>query len=75
MKIVDTITATLLIVGGIPWGLVGLAQFDLVATLLGDMTPASRIVYTLVGLSAAYIAFRLLAQPNDAPLGARARVR
>ena len=43
----------LLIVGGINWGLVGIFQFDLVAWLFGGVdSVVSRIVYTLVGLSA-----------------------
>lgn len=52
MKAVDTIALVLLIVGGLNWLLVGLFDFDLVATLFGDMTMLSRIVYVLVGLSA-----------------------
>ena len=73
MRTMDTLATALVIIGGINWGLVGLAQFDLVATLLGEMSVASRAVYALVGLSAAYLAFRRLAQPSDAPLAARAR--
>jgi hypothetical protein len=52
MKTVDMIALVLLIVGGLNWLLVGLFDFDLVATLFGDMTMISRIVYVLVGLSA-----------------------
>ena len=52
MRILNTITLVLLIVGGLNWGLVGLFNFDLVATLFGEMSPLSRIVYVLVGLSA-----------------------
>jgi uncharacterized membrane protein YuzA (DUF378 family) len=52
MKIVNTLTLVLLIVGGLNWGLVGLFGFDLVAALFGAMSPLSRIVYTLVGASA-----------------------
>lgn len=54
MRILDVLTAVLLIVGGLNWGLVGLFGFDLVAALLGDMSLLSRIVYALVGLSAVY---------------------
>ena len=46
----------LVIVGGLNWGLVGLANFDLVATLFGAMSVLSRVVYVLVGLSAIYVA-------------------
>ena len=52
MRIVNTITLVLLIVGGLNWGLVGVFGFDLVAALFGEMSPLSRIVYSLVGLSA-----------------------
>jgi len=52
MKALDNLATVLLIVGGLNWGLVGTAHFDLVATLFGDMTILSRIVYSLVGLSA-----------------------
>lgn len=48
----DWIAQILLIVGGLNWGLVGLFNFDLVATLFGEGTLLSRIVYILVGLSA-----------------------
>mgnify|MGYP003562338475 CR=1 FL=1 len=35
MKSMDVVVASLLVVGGLNWGLVGLMRFDLVATLLG----------------------------------------
>lgn len=52
MPIINKTTLLLLIVGGLNWGLVGLLDFDLVATLFGEMTLLSRVVYTLVGASA-----------------------
>jgi len=52
MKVLNVITLVLLIVGGLNWGLVGLFGFDLVAAIFGAMSPLSRIVYALVGLSA-----------------------
>jgi len=52
MRVLNLITLTLLIVGGLNWGLVGLFNFDLVAALFGEMSLLSRIVYTLVALSA-----------------------
>ena len=52
MRILNTVTLVLLIVGGLNWGLVGLLNFDLVAAIFGEMSPLSRIVYSLVGLSA-----------------------
>jgi hypothetical protein len=54
MNAVDWVTMVLLIIGGLNWGLVGLFNFDLVATLFGQMSALSRIIYVLVGLSALY---------------------
>jgi len=61
MKKLDVLFAVLLVVGGLNWGLVGLLNFDLVASLLGKMSGLSRLVYVLVGLSAAYQALQLKA--------------
>jgi uncharacterized membrane protein YuzA (DUF378 family) len=52
MKATKLISMILVIVGALNWGLVGLFGFDLVATLFGDGSALSRIVYMLVGLAA-----------------------
>ena len=53
--IMDKILLTLLIIGGLNWGLVGLFQFDLVAWLFGGATSLlSRMVYILVAISAVW---------------------
>lgn len=54
LTMLDILFLVLLIIGGLNWGLVGLANFDLVAFLFGAMSTLSRIVYGLVGLSALY---------------------
>jgi uncharacterized protein len=54
---IDWIALILVIIGGLNWGLVGLFNFDLVATLLGEMTIAARVVYTLVGIAALWIIY------------------
>jgi uncharacterized membrane protein YuzA (DUF378 family) len=54
MKAMDTMARVLLVVGGINWGLVGVAELDLVAELFGPLSAASRAVYVLVGLAALY---------------------
>jgi hypothetical protein len=63
MKNLDMLAIALLIVGGLNWGLVAIADFDLVATVVGldfgETNAASRIVYALVGLAAVYEAARL----------------
>ena len=54
----NVLTAALVVVGGLNWGLVAIADFDLVATLVGldfgEVNAASRVVYGLVGLAAVY---------------------
>ena len=57
MNTADWIAMSLLIIGGLNWGLVGLFNFDLVAALFGEMSLLSRVVYTVVGLSAMYSVF------------------
>ena len=59
MKILKTLALVLIIVGGLNWGLIGFFQFDLVATLFGEMTTVSRVVYALVGLSALFTIVKL----------------
>jgi uncharacterized protein len=58
MKKLDVIAAVLLVVGGLNWGLVGVAHFDLVATIFGmkfgETSSLSTAVYLLVGLAALY---------------------
>ena len=60
MKALDITTKILLIVGGLNWGLVGIANFDLVAAIFGAGSGPSRVVYTLVGIAAVVQALRLL---------------
>jgi uncharacterized protein len=63
MKAIDFVTGLLVVVGGLNWGLVAIAEFDLVAAIVGlefgETNALSRIVYGLVGLSAVYQATRL----------------
>lgn len=55
MNGIDRLALILVIVGAINWGLIGLFQFDLVATLFGGQSAwLSRIVYSLVGLAGLY---------------------
>jgi uncharacterized membrane protein YuzA (DUF378 family) len=76
VKKLDILAATLVLVGGLNWGLVGLAQFDLVAWIFGGMefgetNAASRVVYGLVGLAAVYAIGSLLASRRS-PVGGAA---
>jgi hypothetical protein len=65
MKALNTLATILLVVGGLNWGLVGLANFDLVAFIVGlefgQTNFLSRLVYALVGIAAAYTGVRAIA--------------
>jgi uncharacterized protein len=58
MRQVDVLATVLLVVGALNWGLVGVARFDLVATLggmeFGETSALTSVVYALVGLAGVY---------------------
>lgn len=59
MKQLDILAAVLLVVGGLNWGLVAFANFDLVAAItgagaFGNKNLLGMAVYGLVGLAAVY---------------------
>ncbi len=67
----DRIAMILLIIGGLNWGIIGIFQFDPVAWLGGGQTGIiSRIIYTLVALSAIWcitLLFRDNREPESLP--------
>ena len=64
MKVLYYIALTLVIIGAINWLLIGLFNFDLVATIFGTMSVMSRIIYVLVGI-AGLISIWLYPKVND----------
>ena len=67
MNAMDWIAMILLIVGGLNWGLVGIFKYDLVATIFGDMSTMSRIVYSLVGVAALWTVAKALMMGGSKP--------
>jgi uncharacterized protein len=69
VKTLNLIAAVLLVVGGLNWGLVALAEFDFVAWItgqeFGETSALSRIVYGLVGLAAVYAITQFITRPNE----------
>ena len=55
----DWVCFVLIIIGGVNWGMVGIFNIDLVSTLFGDLTALTRVVYSLVGVSALYTVYVL----------------
>jgi uncharacterized protein len=62
MKKLDLAAGALVLVGALNWGLVAVAELDLVAALFGldfgETNPVTRVVYGLVGISGAWLAAR-----------------
>jgi uncharacterized membrane protein YuzA (DUF378 family) len=51
----DRLALVLLIIGGLNWLLVGLFEYDLVASIFGGQTAfISKVIYTLVGIAGLY---------------------
>ena len=75
MKKIDLLAAVLVLVGALNWGLVAIAEFDLVATVFGmefgETNVASRIVYGLFGLAGVYGVVWLASGVRPPTLGPR----
>lgn len=54
MKTLNLITLILVIIGGLNWGLISLADLNIVSAIFGADTMLSNLIYALVGLSALY---------------------
>ena len=71
MRTVDVVAAVLLVVGGLNWGLVGIAHFDLVATIFGmrfgETSMLSSAVY-IPGRTVGFVSGGFV-QGNSTPLG------
>lgn len=50
----------LLLIGGLNWGLVGIFNYNLVTSLLGDASMMTKVVYSLVGICALYEGFQFI---------------
>lgn len=62
----DKLALILLIIGGLNWGSIGIFQFDIVAWICGGQTGiVSRIIYTLVALSAIWCISLLFRDNNE----------
>ncbi|PWU05641.1 MAG: DUF378 domain-containing protein [Verrucomicrobia bacterium] len=54
MKILDVLTAIILIIGGLNWGVMSIIDFNLIAWIFRDMNLLTRIIFLVIGLSAVY---------------------
>ena len=56
-KWLHIVSFSLVIVGGLNWGLYGLLDLDLVDTLFGGLPFLANLVYVLFGAAALYLVF------------------
>ena len=52
--VLDRIALMLAIIGGLNWGSIGIFNFDIISYIGGGQTTVTRIIFTLVGLSAVW---------------------
>ena len=71
MRKLDALALVLVIVGALNWALVAVAEFDLVAAIVGldfgETNALSRVIYGLVGAAGVWLAVRapsLLTSPS-----------
>lgn len=62
MKALDAIALILVVIGGLNWGLIGLFDYNLVDSIFGVGSAASRIIYVIVGVAAIYALISYLAK-------------
>lgn len=62
----DRLALALIIIGAVNWLLVGVLNFDLVATLFGGQTAiVSRIIYSVIGIAGIYSASLFFRQTSE----------
>ena len=70
MRGTDIVARILAGVGAVNWGVVALAEFDLVAAIFGldfgETNAATRVVYGLVGLAGLWVLARLFGRDETA---------
>jgi uncharacterized membrane protein YuzA (DUF378 family) len=60
MKHLNLVAMLLVLIGGLNWGLVGIFNYNLVTSLLGDASMMTKVVYGLVGICALYEGFQMI---------------
>ena len=53
-QVIEMVSIILLLVGGLNWGLVGFFEWNFIDTVFGMDSTLSRVIYSLIGLSALY---------------------
>ncbi|MBM3192596.1 MAG: DUF378 domain-containing protein [Chlamydiae bacterium] len=54
VPVFQTISTVLLLIGGLNWGLIGLFEWNFIASVFGFTSVLTRTIYALAGFSAVY---------------------
>jgi uncharacterized protein len=66
---IDLIALILVVIGGLNWGLVGLMNYDLIASVFGAGSGIGRLIYLLIGLAALYMIYFAMKNPQPSQMG------
>lgn len=53
-QVLQTIAMILLLIGGLNWGLIGIFEWNFIASVFGYTSVLTRTIYALAGLAAVY---------------------
>jgi len=73
MKTIDVIALLLVIIGGLNWGFVGLANYNFVDAIFGVNTTVTNVIYVLVGIAALWTLSILSRTITRRPIAATTR--
>ncbi|MDD5348303.1 MAG: DUF378 domain-containing protein [Candidatus Omnitrophica bacterium] len=59
MGLTETVAGILVIIGGLNWGLVGVANVDIVKVIFGSIPMLQSAVYIIIGLAALYMIYAM----------------
>lgn len=66
--LLDYIVLTIVVIGAVDLGLLGIMRIDLIAVIFGTMSWAARIIYVLIGICGIYmLSFYGRTQKNKVP--------
>ena len=60
LTLLDIIALILVIIGAINWGLVGIFDYNVVATIFEHIKVLATVVYIIVGIAGLYMIYKLL---------------
>jgi hypothetical protein len=57
---IDGLAIIIVIIGALNWGFIGLFNYDVIATVLGEMNILTRVAYMIIGLAGLWTIFAFM---------------